>query len=764
MTTNLFRAAVVVAALVGYAADAAAYRLIGAVEAGGTVCAGTLLECGDDDTFARWWNYPVPFWVNEDADADAAEADITQADIVAASQAAYQSWEDVPFSLISFVYQGETPNRLAGLDGKNVTLWYDAALDAGACAGALGVAGGTLAITILTEVEQSGEIIDADVIMDSVDPWEIDLDCFEFDMPSVLTHEYGHTIGVHHTELNTGVSATQPTMFAFVFCDAGIASGRSLEADDEAAAQCLYPELPTVILVDQTGSMCAGDRMPDTQDAANAFIDTYASNVLAVSAFAEGSTGECGGCAVRPGYELLQDWTDDVAALHAAVDGTSACGFTPLWESVCCAITKSEESEPSNLLVFTDTGENSSDGTCGCTTFADVLATANAAGDVSVYVLDMTNYFGLAPTAPPGESSDLPAPGPRDQSTDLATLCAETNGLYVRVDTPSMLLQGRRAIERHMAQNGKLRQRPPTCQPNGIAIDDIQRYTGACSMASPYYNTTVQIQGVVTASRNTWDATTQYVEDCSGGIQVSGTVGPIGQIGDLVTVIGRVGDVFGELRVEQVAQYMIQGHPGEPQTPIVDPSVGQLCESIGSLMSVRGYVEAPVSNFRFTLVSDLGANAPQKLTVFLDPDTGIDPAQFRAGDRYVIRGLLSHRLGQNELKPRKSFDIQLIASTDVTPSAASSVGGLIGLSPNPARGSALVSYALAHEGNVRLEVFDAQGRLVRTLVEAAQAPSRHDVFWDGRNSRGLSVPSGLYFVRLTGPDGQRDARTLAIMR
>jgi hypothetical protein len=308
----------------------------------------------------------VPFWVNEDSDADANEADFNQADIIAACQAAYQAWEDVPFAIITFRYQGETSARL-GADAINTTLWYNAAFDRGECAGALGAAGGTVAITVLTENEQSGQIIDADVIMDSVDSWEINLACVEFDMQSVLTHEYGHSIGIHHSELPAGAMATRPTMNAFVFCDAGIGSGRTLEPDDEAAAQCLYPELPTVVLMDQTGSMCIGNRMPDAKAAANDFISSYSSNVMAVAGFAEGNTAECGGCAPRPGYELLQDWTVDAGALQAAINGTFACGFTPLWESVCCAIDKADENGPSNLLIFTDTGENSSNGTCGCT-------------------------------------------------------------------------------------------------------------------------------------------------------------------------------------------------------------------------------------------------------------------------------------------------------------------------------------------------------------------------------------------------------------
>ena len=763
MNCNAIRWGAALGALLLCTAQAHAFRLIGAIPEGGTVCAGALLECGDDDVFARWWNYPVPFWVNEDSDADANEADFNQADIIAACQASYQAWEDVPFAIITFRYQGETSARL-GADGINTTLWFNAAFDRGQCAGALGAAGGTVAITVLTENEVSGQIIDADVIMDSVDSWEINLACVEFDMQSVLTHEYGHSIGIHHSELPAGAMATRPTMNAFVFCDAGIGSGRTLEPDDEAAAQCLYPELPTVVLMDQTGSMCVGNRMPDAQAAANDFISSYSSNVMAVAGFAEGNTAECGGCAPRPGYELLQDWTVDSGALQAAINGTFPCGFTPLWESVCCAIDKADENGPSNLLIFTDTGENSSNGTCGCTTFPDVLNTAIMAGDVTVYVIDMTNYFGPAPGPSEAEMIDVPNAqrGGGDQSANLRNLCERTRGLYVEVTSPSQMGQAVDMISHHINGNGM---GDPTCRPE-LPIDDIQTYFGACNDATPYLDDVVTLTGVVTAKRGTWDANTQYIEDCSGGIQLFGPTSQTGQIGDVVTVTGRVGVAFGEIRLSGLTRYDIVDRV-EPQTlPVVGPASGLACESIGTLMSIRGFVAGPVQDDRFTLLSDLGTSEPPKITVFLDPDTHIDPTQFQTGDEYVITGIVTHLLNANELKPRDQGDIDPIGSTsDADPlPVQNDTSVLLQLSPNPSHGGTELRYQLAEEGPVRLQIFDAQGRLVRSLVEGTQAPSQYSVAWDGRSESGSEVASGLYFVKFTGPDGQAHSRTLVMVR
>jgi hypothetical protein len=37
---------------------------------------------------------------------------------------------------------------------------------------------------------------------------------------------------------------------------------------------------------------------------------------------------------------------------------------------------------------------------------------------------------------------------------------------------------------------------------------------------------------------------------------------------------------------------------------------------------------------------------------------------------------------------------------------------------------------------------------VATLVNGAQAPGRYTAVWNGRDERGLSAPSGVYFYRL----------------
>ena len=73
--------------------------------------------------------------------------------------------------------------------------------------------------------------------------------------------------------------------------------------------------------------------------------------------------------------------------------------------------------------------------------------------------------------------------------------------------------------------------------------------------------------------------------------------------------------------------------------------------------------------------------------------------------------------------------------------------------PNPFNPSTTIEFALAHAGPTRLEVFDLNGRLVRTLVNENLGSGRHTATWQGRDRLGRAVASGAYLYRLTAPDG-----------
>lgn len=83
--------------------------------------------------------------------------------------------------------------------------------------------------------------------------------------------------------------------------------------------------------------------------------------------------------------------------------------------------------------------------------------------------------------------------------------------------------------------------------------------------------------------------------------------------------------------------------------------------------------------------------------------------------------------------------------------------------PNPTQARARIEFAVPASGPVALEVFDASGRLVRTLLNEPLTAGTHSVAWEGRDDGGRSVASGLYFYRLNTKDGTLQ-RSLVLLR
>lgn len=82
--------------------------------------------------------------------------------------------------------------------------------------------------------------------------------------------------------------------------------------------------------------------------------------------------------------------------------------------------------------------------------------------------------------------------------------------------------------------------------------------------------------------------------------------------------------------------------------------------------------------------------------------------------------------------------------------------------PNPSVGATMLSFSLAVAAHARIEIVDAGGRRV-ALHEGAFAAGRYQWRWDGVDASGARVGSGIYFARLTTPQGTRTQR-IALLR
>ena len=87
---------------------------------------------------------------------------------------------------------------------------------------------------------------------------------------------------------------------------------------------------------------------------------------------------------------------------------------------------------------------------------------------------------------------------------------------------------------------------------------------------------------------------------------------------------------------------------------------------------------------------------------------------------------------------------------------------LHGNHPNPFNPSTTIEYTLGQAGPVRLEVFDAAGRRVRTLVDRSESRGNHSVVFDGLDGNGERLASGVYLYRLDAVDVTRTRKMVLL--
>jgi len=83
--------------------------------------------------------------------------------------------------------------------------------------------------------------------------------------------------------------------------------------------------------------------------------------------------------------------------------------------------------------------------------------------------------------------------------------------------------------------------------------------------------------------------------------------------------------------------------------------------------------------------------------------------------------------------------------------------------PNPCNSTTVIPFALREDGRVVLEIFDVSGRHVRTLVDRRMSAGRYSEIWDGKNTAGNQVASGVFFYRLR-VDGKSFTRKCVLVK
>lgn len=106
----------------------------------------------------------------------------------------------------------------------------------------------------------------------------------------------------------------------------------------------------------------------------------------------------------------------------------------------------------------------------------------------------------------------------------------------------------------------------------------------------------------------------------------------------------------------------------------------------------------------------------------------------------------------------------LLVDAGVSEEEIPKVFALIDPYPNPFNATTTIEFHMPRKARAGLHLYDASGRLVRTLKDDYCDPGVHKIVWDGRNDRGGVVASGIYFCKLTIEQKKMFTKKLVLLR
>ncbi len=202
----------------------------------------------------------------------------------------------------------------------------------------------------------------------------------------------------------------------------------------------------------------------------------------------------------------------------------------------------------------------------------------------------------------------------------------------------------------------------------------------------------------------------------------------------------RVDEEYSEPRAVAVGDFIKDGHL-DLAVATISPGEVSILQGDGA-----GNFSLPVAKFR------VGDAANALVTSDFNNDGIIDLASSNYGSDTAL-GTLTVLFGDIGLTKR----IPTMANTERPTEFA-----LKQNSPNPFNPSTVIEYGLPQSSNVTLKIYNAYGQEVRILIDGFEMAGYKSAIWDGKNNRGESVPSGIYFYRITASYFEQTLRMLLL--
>lgn len=87
---------------------------------------------------------------------------------------------------------------------------------------------------------------------------------------------------------------------------------------------------------------------------------------------------------------------------------------------------------------------------------------------------------------------------------------------------------------------------------------------------------------------------------------------------------------------------------------------------------------------------------------------------------------------------------------------------LLNIFPNPFNPSTTIHFDLKNSGMVTIDIFNVKGQKIKTLIASTLNQGKHDIVWDGKDTYGASLASGVYYVRMNFADKTETKKLLLL--
>jgi hypothetical protein len=82
--------------------------------------------------------------------------------------------------------------------------------------------------------------------------------------------------------------------------------------------------------------------------------------------------------------------------------------------------------------------------------------------------------------------------------------------------------------------------------------------------------------------------------------------------------------------------------------------------------------------------------------------------------------------------------------------------------PNPFNPQTTISYSVKEPGQVKLQIYNIKGQLVRTLVDSEHAAGHYKQIFDARDDRDRRLASGVYLIRMQAPGYHKTSKMMLL--